>query len=156
MVFPGGQHRAFGVGGCVAAYQVQRLDFGVHPGDALVEDEGIGDDGAGHAAGLGYVRHTELLRHLPRDTGAGVASTASSSLAAASMPACSVSVAASTARCGTETRRTRSARSVTLPSSHPLTGKRCTPAASAVKTQYSRRAAVRAVGMSAASATSAG
>ena len=84
------------------------------------------------------------------------ASTASRSLAAASMPSCSVSVAASTARCGTDTRRAKSARSSTAPSNHPLAGKRCTPAASSVKTQYSRPAAARAARRSAASPTSAG
>ena len=66
-VVPGGQQRAFRVGGRVTAHQVQRLDLGVHAGDALVEDQRVGDDGAGHAAGLGHVRHAEQLRHLPRD-----------------------------------------------------------------------------------------
>ena len=67
-VVPGSQQRALRVGGRVAAHQVQRLDLGVHAGDTLVEYQGVGDDGAGHAAGLGHVRHAEQMGHLPRDT----------------------------------------------------------------------------------------
>ena len=31
----------------------------VHPRDALVEDHSVGDDGAGHAAGLGNIAHSQ-------------------------------------------------------------------------------------------------
>ena len=55
------------VGDSVAAHQLERLNLIVHTGDALVEDQRVGDDGAGHAAGLGHVRHAEQARHLPRD-----------------------------------------------------------------------------------------
>ena len=42
----------------------------MHSGDALVEDHGVGDDGAGHAAGLGHVVHAQQGGNLGGDGGA--------------------------------------------------------------------------------------
>ena len=58
-VVPGGEHLALGVVHAVAAHPGQRIDLRVHPGDAFVEDECVGDDGAGHAAGLRHVDHSQ-------------------------------------------------------------------------------------------------
>ena len=49
----------WGSGDAFAADQVQRTDVVVHPGDAVVENHGVGDDGTGHAAGLGHVVHAQ-------------------------------------------------------------------------------------------------
>ena len=62
-------------------------------------------------------------------------SISSKSFAAPSTPSCSVAAAWSTARCGTDTSRTMSARSPTAPSNQPDSGNRTAPAASSVKTQ---------------------
>ena len=62
-------------------------------------------------------------------------SSSSSSLAAPSMPSWSAVDARSTARWGTDTRRTMSARSSTEPSSQPDSGKRWTSSVLSVKTQ---------------------
>ena len=61
-VVPGGQRLSLGVVDAVAADHGQGLDLRVQPGDALVEDEGVGDDGAGHAAGLRHVAHAQQAR----------------------------------------------------------------------------------------------
>ena len=39
----------------------------MHPGDVFVEDQGVGDDGAGHAAGLGYVDHSQASGYFISD-----------------------------------------------------------------------------------------
>ena len=59
-----------GVGDLGAAGGAQGGDAGVHTGDAFVENEGVGDDGAGHAAGLGDVVHPEDLGDMLGDGGA--------------------------------------------------------------------------------------
>ena len=64
-----------------------------------------------------------------------VSFSSSRSLAAPSMPSWSAVVALSTARCGTDTRRTMSARSSMEPSSQPDSGKRCKSSVPSVKTQ---------------------
>ena len=58
-VVPGGEDLGLGVVHAVAAHLGQGFDLRVHAGDVFVEDEGVGDDGAGHAAGLGYVDHSQ-------------------------------------------------------------------------------------------------
>ncbi len=58
-VVPGGNHLALGVIHAVAAHHGQGLYLVMHAGNALVEDQGVGDDGAGHAARLGHVGHTQ-------------------------------------------------------------------------------------------------
>ena len=64
-VVPGRQHLALGVGCAVAAHRCQGLDLLMHPGDVLVEDQGVGDDGAGHAPGLGHVDHSQAAGYFP-------------------------------------------------------------------------------------------
>ena len=62
---------------------MQGLDLGVHTGQPLVEDQGVGKNGAGHAAGLGHIGHAQqpgdmggngraLLGHVVQDAHAGV------------------------------------------------------------------------------------
>ncbi len=58
-VVPGRQHLALGVGRAVAAHRRQGLDLLMHPGDVLVEDQGVGDDGAGHPPRLRHVDHSQ-------------------------------------------------------------------------------------------------
>ena len=45
----------------------------MHPGDALVEHESVGEDGAGHAPSLFHVGHAQQPRYVHRDGGAGLA-----------------------------------------------------------------------------------
>ena len=61
----------FGLGICDigAAHLLQRFDAFVHTGDALVKDEGVGEDGASHPAGLGDVDHSEQLGYVHHDVG---------------------------------------------------------------------------------------
>ena len=84
-----------------------------------------------------------------------VSFSSSKSLAAPSIPSWSVVVARSTARWGTDTKRTMSATSSTAPSSQPDSGKRLSPPSS-VKTQYPRRADDRAARRSWASLIASG
>ena len=81
-VFPGRQYLTLGVCNIGAAHQPQRFHPLVHPCNALVEDHGVSDDGAGHAAGLGNVAHSQQpgndrgeigaqIRHF-RQTGGGL------------------------------------------------------------------------------------
>ena len=58
-IFPGCQRLTLGICYVGAAYQMQGFHLLVHPRDALVEDHGVGDDGAGHAAGLGNIAHSQ-------------------------------------------------------------------------------------------------
>ena len=58
---PCGQHFVLRVVDPLAAHQVERLDARVHAGEPLVEDESVGDDGAGHAAGLAYGSHAKQI-----------------------------------------------------------------------------------------------
>ena len=45
----------------------------MHSGDALMEDQGVGHDGAGHAAGLGDVGHPQQAGYVRGDGGARLA-----------------------------------------------------------------------------------
>ena len=96
----------------------------VHPGDTLVEDHGVGDDRACHAVGLDDVGHAEQSGDAGDDVPGLDLANWSSIEAARSMPFWRASAASSTARWGTETRRMRSERSSTEPSSQPDAGKR--------------------------------
>ena len=69
---PGCQHLALRVGYIVAAGKGEGVDAGVHTGDLIVENEGIGDDGAGHAAGLEHVGHSQESGYFIRDAGTGL------------------------------------------------------------------------------------
>ena len=64
-----------------------------------------------------------------------VSFSSSKSFAVPSMPSSSMEAAWYTARCGTDTNRTMSAKSSREPSSHPVSGKRFMSPASSVKTQ---------------------
>ena len=44
----------------------------MHTGDLIVEYQGVGDDGAGHAAGLEHVGHSQQSGYFIRDAGAGL------------------------------------------------------------------------------------
>ena len=44
----------------------------MHPGNLIVEYEGVGDDGAGHAAGLAYVGHSQQIGDCLCDAWAGL------------------------------------------------------------------------------------
>ena len=59
MAVPGCQHFALRVVYAVAASMREGLDPRVHPGNLIVEYQGIGNDGAGHATGLGHVGHPQ-------------------------------------------------------------------------------------------------
>ena len=120
---PCGEGLALGVGDVGAADEADGPDARVLSGDALVEDQGVGDDGTGHAAGLGNGGHSQEVSNLPVHV-RGEVFNSSRITAALSMPPWRVSAARSTSFWGTETRRTRAARSVTDPSSHPDLGKR--------------------------------
>ena len=50
-------------------HEVEGFHAFVLPGDALVEHQGVGDDGAGHAAGLGDVGHAQQPSYLPGSGG---------------------------------------------------------------------------------------
>ena len=69
-IFPGRQYLTLGVCNIGAAHQPQRVHLLVHPCDALVEDHGVSDDGAGHAAGLGNVAHSQQPSDDRSDIGA--------------------------------------------------------------------------------------
>ena len=56
---------ALGVGDVRAADQVEGLHTFMLAGDAFVEHQGVGHDGAGHAAGLGNVGHAKQPGNLP-------------------------------------------------------------------------------------------
>ena len=56
---PGLNDLALRVGYTVIADLRERTDACVHTGDLVVEDEGVGDDGAGHAAGLAHIGHAQ-------------------------------------------------------------------------------------------------
>ena len=58
---PGRRGLVLGIGDAGAADLHQRLNARVHAGNALVEDERVGDDRAGHAPGLGHVAHAEQV-----------------------------------------------------------------------------------------------
>ena len=58
-VRPGCQGFRLRVGDAGAADQSQVFHLRVHSGDALVKDQGVGDDGAGHAPGLRHVGHPQ-------------------------------------------------------------------------------------------------
>ena len=62
---PSGQGLGLGVTNFGAADEAEGLDPFVLSRDALVEDQGVGDDGTGHAAGLGNVGHSQEAGDLP-------------------------------------------------------------------------------------------
>ena len=62
---PGGQGLGLRVRDLGAADEVEGLDPFVLSGDALVEHQGVGDDGTGHSAGLGNVGHSQEAGDLP-------------------------------------------------------------------------------------------
>ena len=77
---PHGQDFVLGVGHLGAADQAQGRHIGVHTGQPFVENHSVGDDGAGHAAGLGDIGHPQqagncggnvgpLLRHFVQHIG---------------------------------------------------------------------------------------
>ena len=69
-VGPGRKRIALRIGHFGAGHQAQGFHPLVQPGDALVEHHGVGDDRAGHAAGLGHVAHSQQ----PGDDGGNVGS----------------------------------------------------------------------------------
>ena len=69
-LLPRGEGLVLGVAAAVDGGE--GLDALVHAGDALVEDKGVGEDGAGHAPGLGDVAHSEEAGDGEGDVGAGV------------------------------------------------------------------------------------
>ena len=69
---PGSQRLALGIGYAPAAHQAQGLDLVVgHPGNPLVEDQGVGDYRAGHPPRLRYVHHPQQAGYLGRHTRLG-------------------------------------------------------------------------------------
>ena len=68
---PGLKDFALRVGYTVIADLREGIDARVHAGDLVVEDEGVGDDGAGHAAGLAHVGHAQQAGDLRGDAGTG-------------------------------------------------------------------------------------
>ena len=64
ILLPGRHRLVLQVAVEITAKQLQRLDAFVHPGQPLVEDQGVGNDGAGHAPGLPYVGHAQQLGYL--------------------------------------------------------------------------------------------
>ena len=71
-VSPCGQRLLLGVGDRRAAHQRQGLDRWMHAGNPLVKHQGVGDDGASHAAGLGNVGHSQEAGYCHRDAGTGL------------------------------------------------------------------------------------
>ena len=66
---PSGQGLGLGVANFGAADEAEGLDPFVLSGDALVEYEGVGDNGTGHAAGLGNVGNSQEAGDLPGGDG---------------------------------------------------------------------------------------
>ena len=62
-VAPCGQYLSLRVDYSVPGQEAERLDLFVHSRQTLVKDHGVGDDCAGHAAGLGYIRHSQDVRY---------------------------------------------------------------------------------------------
>ena len=62
-------HGPLRVGDGRAAHPVQRLDGRVAAGQPLVKQQGVGHDGARHAAGLDVVGHAEQAGDVQRDAG---------------------------------------------------------------------------------------
>ena len=62
---PRRQGLSLGVLDVGAADEVEGLHAFVLPGDALVKHQGVGDDSAGHSAGLGNIGHSQESGDLP-------------------------------------------------------------------------------------------
>ena len=69
---PGCQNLALRIVYTVAAGKGEGVDAGVHAGNLIVKYEGVGDDGAGHAAGLAHVGHPQQIGDCLCDARAGL------------------------------------------------------------------------------------